>query len=506
MPNYIYNPVPPRTWSRVQNKCTSHTNKLSSGLVYLSVPLTGEKHVTLAQAAIEDALLQKGNILQYKGNSSCLTKNQRYAQLAKGGGPNRTKTFATQSQTYTNPNTSGLARVNSVEIPFPNTIDGQQNNISGPFQYAVDNPYGCLSNSLQIGGNLLCGTYMDPCSGEIIKNANTSATICNPASASNVPGSSILCWNKTVQSWTPRTRHTMGNSGNKWPQGYKGFISAVKPAPPTISINTVTSGLLTLLITPNSNDCYPASNFNVYIDGILFDNVQNVSKTGTLYTIPYDPDASTPAIQVTNLSRGYSDRPDTTVNNLNTSLSRQLGYSKMKSYVGVSSSNTVRTNNFKIQVTSVIETRNTVDESDQINTNIIQFDHANYPDGFGGGIPPIPDPPIPDPPIPDPPISDPLPIYHTSVSDIGKSHLITNTNNDTKTIILEDFLEQNDTVLTINNSTGEIMTIQSSDLIYNNLFAPEGTYNFQLNDKSSAKIFNTNYSSQNINLKHAIVF
>ena len=88
-------------------------------------------------------MIYKGNILQYKGNSSRLTKSQKYTQLAKGGGPNRKKVFATQSQTYSNPNTTGLQRINSTTIPFPNGVVGAPNNISGPFQYNVPNPNGC---------------------------------------------------------------------------------------------------------------------------------------------------------------------------------------------------------------------------------------------------------------------------------------------------------------------------------------------------------------------------
>ena len=234
--SYNYNPRPPRVWSRVQNQCTYAD---ASNNVYQSVyiPLT-KQTVTLAQANYEDKLLQKGNILQYKGNSSQLTKKQKYSQLAKGFGPNRTKVFATQSETYTNPNTTGLLRVNSSILPFPNDLVGQPNNISGPFQYAVPNPDGCTGFSVQDGGNLVCGTYVNPCTGAILQTGATSSVICNPASASNVPGFSTLCWDTKVQTWFPRQRYVMTNSGNKWPEGYKGFVSAVTitPEAPVLTI------------------------------------------------------------------------------------------------------------------------------------------------------------------------------------------------------------------------------------------------------------------------------
>ena len=219
-----YNPQPTRVWSRVQNPCT-FTNPNDD---YLSVfvPLTGQ-NMSQAQANYEMKQIYKGNILQYKGNSARFTKSQKYSQLAKCSGPNRTKVFATQSQTYTNPNTTGLLRQNFTTYPFPNQIVGAPNNISGPFAYGIPNPNDCSGNAIQDGGTLVCGTFANPCSGVIIKRGVPYATICNPASASNVPGPSILCWNTKVQTWFPRQRYFMNNSTDKWPINYKGFVSAV---------------------------------------------------------------------------------------------------------------------------------------------------------------------------------------------------------------------------------------------------------------------------------------
>jgi len=219
-----YNPIPPRVWSRVQNPCTF----IDPGDQYLSsyIPLTGQT-VSQGQADYEMKQLYKGNILQYKGNSARLTKSQKYSQLARCSGPNRTKVFATQSERYTNPNTTGLLRQNSITYPFPNQIVGAPNNISGPFAYDIPNPNNCPGLSIQDGGTLVCGTYVNPCSGEIIKQNITSPTICNYASASNVPGCAILCWNTKAQSWFPKQRYFMNNSTDKWPINYKGFVSAL---------------------------------------------------------------------------------------------------------------------------------------------------------------------------------------------------------------------------------------------------------------------------------------
>jgi hypothetical protein len=132
-----YNPNPPRVWSRVQNKCTYTDSDSLYDEAY--IPVTGQT-VSQGQADYEMQMFYKGNILQHKGNSARLTKSQRYSQLARMAGPNRTKVFATQSQTYTNPNTTGLLRVDYSEYPFPNDIVGAPNNISGPFAYGIPNP------------------------------------------------------------------------------------------------------------------------------------------------------------------------------------------------------------------------------------------------------------------------------------------------------------------------------------------------------------------------------
>jgi hypothetical protein len=218
-----YNPVPTRAWSRVQNQCTY----IIPGSTYEEayIPLTGQI-VSQAEADYETKQIYKGNILQYKGNSARFSKSQKYSQLSRMAGPNRKKVFATQSETYSNPNTTGLLRINYSTYPFPNNIVGAPNNISGPFVYNVPNPNDCSFNSVQDGGTLVCGTLANPCSGVIYKKPDNISSICNSTSSSNVPGPGILCWNKKVQTWFPRQRYFMNNSTDKWPINYKGFVSA----------------------------------------------------------------------------------------------------------------------------------------------------------------------------------------------------------------------------------------------------------------------------------------
>jgi hypothetical protein len=191
-----YNPVPPRAWSRVQNACSTIDVNFNS--TNFKKELT-----TLSQ-------INKGNVLQYKKNSSSLTKNQRYSQIAKGMWINRTKSWATQSQIYTNPNMTSLKRINFIEIPLPSD---------------KKDPFNCSNLTFKEGGTLLCNQIVNPCTNEVIQI--TQNKLCNPTSDSNVPGPIIpLCWDNRIQTWYPKQRLVMTNSTNKWPVNYKLFKSA----------------------------------------------------------------------------------------------------------------------------------------------------------------------------------------------------------------------------------------------------------------------------------------
>ncbi len=232
-----YNPIPPRVWSRVQGQCNHDINIPS---------------------------IEKGNVLQYKKNSSNLTKQQKYSQIAKGYWTSRRKCFASQTQTYTNPNTASFQRINSINIPFPNTIVGAPNNISGPFQYNVPNPFGCPTTVLEDGGTLIGTTYVNPCTNAVIRK--TYVQNCNPTSDSDVPGPiETLCWDPSVATWYPRQRLNMSNSSDKWPVGYKGFVSAITPIPPVLYYDSCQS---TLYWTYEY--CLPISSVNIYKDGQFY--------------------------------------------------------------------------------------------------------------------------------------------------------------------------------------------------------------------------------------------
>ena len=271
--SYSYNPQPPRVWSRVQHECsTINDSNSENSLVYSYL---SKQYVTPAVYESERHMLQKGNILQYKKNSSNLTKNQRFSKIAKGQWTNRTKSWATQSQTYSNPNTSSLLRVNYSKIPVPNNAVLQLD---------------CSLNFIKDGGNLICNAVADPCTDVVIKTTNNVR--CYSTSCSDVPGPpQELCWNNGIQPWYPRQNLTMNNSANKWPEGYKGFVSAVIINPPYLTLET-RGNISILRFVFNNSTCIPISYFNLYINGdfltVVPTNVDNVEFTSdrinTIYT------------------------------------------------------------------------------------------------------------------------------------------------------------------------------------------------------------------------------
>jgi hypothetical protein len=229
-----YNPNPPRAWSRVDVPCVyNNVSNSPSQFNKIFLPFLN-KSVFAAEAPFQVAMYNKGNILQYKKNSSSLTKNQRYSQISKGLWVNRTTTWASQTQTYTNPNTQYLQRVGSNPInlqtggtPTITQLTCPSPSLQSIFQGVYTQQIATTSNdTIQNGGNLVCNTFENPCTNTIIVKPTRSP--CNPSSNSDVPGRSIyLCWNDGTQTWYPRQRYFNNSAGgNKFPQGYKGLVSA----------------------------------------------------------------------------------------------------------------------------------------------------------------------------------------------------------------------------------------------------------------------------------------
>ena len=166
-----------------------------------------------------------------------------------------------------------MSRVNYETFKVDNFLVGKPNNISGPFQYNVPNPDGCDDDSVKSGGNLVCGTQTNPCTGEIIKENTNTSVICNMSYCSDVPGSPTeLCWDNRINTFNPRQKYTMNNSGNKFPQGYKGLSSAIFPLPPIIQFEYRTEKTIVISITNNSTKCLPISSYNIYINGDLYES------------------------------------------------------------------------------------------------------------------------------------------------------------------------------------------------------------------------------------------
>jgi hypothetical protein len=301
----VYNPNPTRVWSRVQNQCTYIQENDSYDSVY--IPLLNKKG-TLLDASLIQKQIQKGNILQYKNNNFGMTKNQRYSLIAKGMWNTRKKGYATQSQTYTNPNTNSYQRVNYNSIPFPNEIVGSPNNISGPFQYYSQRIGDCSNNLLKDGGSLIGTSIVNQCTGEVIntfKQRNLFPTYC-----SDVPGTPIyLYWDSKLSPWYPKTRYFMNNSTNKYPINYKGFVSAVKPDPPIVSIESETEINVTITwINIESKECLPISSFNIYLNGVIYINVPY-----TTFTVTINITSNENIIYVTSLSTTIESTPSNTI-------------------------------------------------------------------------------------------------------------------------------------------------------------------------------------------------
>ena len=273
-----YNPKPPRVWSRVQNRCTFVDNSFNTQAYdNIFIPLTG-KFVSQSEADYQKQQFYKGNVLQYKKNSSNITKTQKYSQICKGAWANRTKSYATQTQTYTNPNIFNLRQVNYTSIPS----NGVTTYIPGPFNFNIPAPYGCISNIIKEGGSLLGNTVVNPCTNEILKTTINDGTLCYPNYCSDVPGQiQDLCWNSKLDTFYPRQRYVMPTSGSKWPEGYKGFVSAVSPGAPYLMID-VSGNIATLTWKIIFNDCIPISSFNIYENGQI---IANVPYTTTSYNV-----------------------------------------------------------------------------------------------------------------------------------------------------------------------------------------------------------------------------
>ena len=166
-------PDPPRLWERAYIDCVNCQNDYcGSNPTNAYPPPTcdcppNSPYITSEQLDMR----RKAEIFKYKKNAAEQTKAQKYSLLANGINIYKKRSWATQSQDYTNPNVNNLP---------------------------------------QVGNTLICGTD------------STEARIrayCSPTSNNDVPGPGReICYDNTIPLTRYITRRIYTFNGTKWPQ------------------------------------------------------------------------------------------------------------------------------------------------------------------------------------------------------------------------------------------------------------------------------------------------
>jgi hypothetical protein len=204
-----YNPNPTRIGYR-SNNCEFIYDNIQESIV------NPEERDILQQQ-------HKGNILQYKHNSTNYSKNIMYSKIIQGKWSNRKKCYASQSVKYTNPNIHFFARSGNTNIllngtatnepltcpPYSNLVYYNSNQRSNPSNGVIPN-----------GGVFVCNKQENICTGysKTINNPpNCFSTYC-----SDIPGKErFICYKKTINPYYPKPKRVMTSSGNKFPTNYK---------------------------------------------------------------------------------------------------------------------------------------------------------------------------------------------------------------------------------------------------------------------------------------------
>ena len=123
-----YNPNPTRLWSRFNYVCPCSPGEQ---------PSCSTDYEKLDER-------RKAEILKYKANSSNITKKQQYANAASNRWlTGRKRSWATQTVSYTNPNTSTLERVGDVLVCNNNNVScslTSDSNVPGKIQRLCNDP------------------------------------------------------------------------------------------------------------------------------------------------------------------------------------------------------------------------------------------------------------------------------------------------------------------------------------------------------------------------------
>lgn len=245
-----YNPKVTRQWGRFENRCAYIPQQFidayqENKLIY--VPYLN-RYIPSIMIQYERDMIKKGNVLEHRQNKALPTKSQYYAQLARGVKFVK-KTYATQTETYTNPNILSLKRNNYVGITangslindpitcpkilpipsgniLPSTGQNTKNPILPPPKPNLPNKNPLLPPVVPIippspvvypsGGTLQCNVIENICTGAIISK-NTITPNCHDTSSSDVPGPIIqLCYRNGFEPWlVDKNRKTYPNSAGQ---------------------------------------------------------------------------------------------------------------------------------------------------------------------------------------------------------------------------------------------------------------------------------------------------
>ena len=173
--NLVYNPGPnpPSLWQRAYTDCVNCQNSYcgpNPENVY-PPPVCDCPANSIYITPEQLDMRRKAEIFKYKKNSSELTKKQKYSLLANGINIYKKRSWATQSQDYTNPNVNNLP---------------------------------------QIGNTLLCGTDSP---------GAQALAYCSPTTNNDVPGPiKEICYDKHIPLTRYITRRIYTFNGTKWPQ------------------------------------------------------------------------------------------------------------------------------------------------------------------------------------------------------------------------------------------------------------------------------------------------
>jgi len=266
-PNYVITTTNP--WYRRQGICSDpsiYTNNNIKPNDTIYVPIL-KKYVLFSDLNNAFNMYKKANVLQYNTQKSPLTKNQIYSSICNGYWVGK-KSYASQSETFTDPNINYLKRVNYTVINsetetqttepitcptnilqrVANTLPPNNNtpsnlpNILPPKPTPFKNKFTLPDikpvvntpqhKNIPDGGNLIIGTLSDICSGKTKIVCLNNPIVCFPSSCSNVPRENgkdtELCYTKGSPIWNTKSgiNTSSATDGNKFPTNYKGLVSA----------------------------------------------------------------------------------------------------------------------------------------------------------------------------------------------------------------------------------------------------------------------------------------